>query len=78
MNKIGNRVMPNKLREIRIRSGIPLPRLADAAGLAARTISKVEGGRPVAPTTRVKILDAYNRLAKKIGLEAVTYEALYS
>ena len=72
------KIMQNKLRELRIIAGISIPKLAAAAGLATRTISKVEGGRPVAPTTRVVILDAFNRLAKKDGSEQVSYEALFS
>jgi transcriptional regulator with XRE-family HTH domain len=69
--------MENKLRELRITAGLSQPRIANAAGLSVRTISKVERGRAVAPTTRAKIFNGYNRLAKNDGFKQVSYETMF-
>lgn len=69
--------MQNRLRELRIKAGLSQPQIANAAGISVRTISKVEKGRDVAPTTRSKIFNAYNRLAGKDGFEQVSFEMLF-
>ncbi len=69
--------MQNRLNELRISAGLSQPQIANAAGRSVRTISKVEKGRDVAPTTRSKIFNAYNRLAQENGLEQVSYETMF-
>jgi transcriptional regulator with XRE-family HTH domain len=69
--------MENRLRELRITAGLSQPRVANAAGLSVRTISKVERGRAVAPTTRARIFNAYNRLAENDGFKQTSYEAMF-
>ena len=69
--------MENRLRELRIKAGLSQLKIANAAGLTVRTISKVEKGWAVAPTTRSRILRAYNCLAKDDGFEDVLYETMF-
>lgn len=48
--------------------------LAREAGVDQGTISNLERGKPVLPTTAYKILFAINRLRKKSGLDPLAFD----
>jgi DNA-binding XRE family transcriptional regulator len=55
---------PNKLREIRTRAGLNRAELAAAADLVELTLRRIEKGHPSKASTRYRILNALNRLAR--------------
>ncbi len=55
---------PNNLRQIRTKAGLSRAELAAAAELSELTVRRVEQGRPSKASTRYRILNALNRLAR--------------
>lgn len=56
----------NRVREVRESEGLSRAALALQAGLADRTLKRLESGAPVAGATKGKVLKALNRLPDRL------------
>lgn len=64
---------PNRVQEVRESEGLSRAALARSAGMADRTLQRMESGAQVAEATKGKLVKALNRLPDKLRDYTVDY-----
>jgi transcriptional regulator with XRE-family HTH domain len=69
------RLTSNNVKRYREEEGLSQPQLANFAGVSTRTLTRTERGHDIAPRTRHRVVNGFNRNPQK--LRDYTYNDLY-